>query len=442
MVMMGAAGLMALGYSSMVATKSVNKQARLYEQTSDVISILTNMKILLSDRRHCRASFETESPSNTPNLGQLRFFIEPTSGSTPADSQPVFTNFQGGDSTTTYGQSRIRLINYALSDTEMDADDEIQAPGSNATGITQFIVTLSRSKQDFSSFQSDNTKGILRRKFLLWVRTDGAGDILECQAIGGSIQGFQETDSPTWQARITPPGGPELGKIRTSEDIEAFTNPTLPRVGIGYDLGTNANRTPSVHLDIIGGMTVQGENRNTDPAGVNGTFTLRVLNNQEYDPHNPSNNNDPLNFPRYENLPSLFVNGQWHRFVVNEHMAVYEDPTVFRANFDDLPMTTIFDDALDTTAGDYTGSADCDCPASNSEYDSGTVHRFTWHISNSGILGVDSRVEDPQSITDPVLTNKNCSNICRRDPADAPRLTQPVAPTNFPFWGAGWNHNQ
>ena len=157
-----AAGLM--GGLSLVVSQLVSNSQRSVnhlESSSEILTMMQGIQSLLSSPENCTASFQGKSASNHPNVANL------LKKETPSGIVYDYKTVQA-DPNMTYGQRRLKINSYSLSDEGSEVDvANLQT--------THLVIEFNRGK--------NSLRKIITKKIPLKVEVDEGGNILTCVAL-------------------------------------------------------------------------------------------------------------------------------------------------------------------------------------------------------------------------------------------------------------------
>src|SRR5690606_37893999 len=157
-----AAGLMG-GLSLVVSQLLSNSQRSVnhLESSFEILTMMQGIQSLLSSRENCTASFQGKSASNHPNVANL------LKKETPSGIVDDYKTVQA-DPNMTYGQRRLKINSYSLSDEGSEVDvANLQT--------THLVIEFNRGK--------NSLRKIITKKIPLKVEVDEGGNILTCVAL-------------------------------------------------------------------------------------------------------------------------------------------------------------------------------------------------------------------------------------------------------------------
>lgn len=219
---MVAAGL--VGAISLVViniTKQSAQTTKTLETNSEMVTVLNEMRALLSDPNQCRKTLTGLNASNTVNAVDSLIYTNKAG----VDIQKFET--LAANPAAKYGQGNIKIQNYSLS----DAQTAVSVAGEETTNL---VVQFDRGR----GVQGNQ---LINKHIKLWVDVDGAGLINDCRSLSATSNLIWSRSNIN-QNDVFYSGG-QVG-INTSDPTD------------GFHLDVDGNSRVGANLEVVGSLTI------------------------------------------------------------------------------------------------------------------------------------------------------------------------------------------
>ena len=147
-------------------TKQSARSAKTLETNTEIITVLNEMRAILSDPAQCKKTFETINAANTIDAVDSLIYTNKAG----LDINKFET--QARNPNVRYGQGKLRIISYSLSDTSTDVNVA-------AEETTNLVVRFDRG----AGVQGQRN---INKNIKLWVDVNGTGEVIECRALSAT----------------------------------------------------------------------------------------------------------------------------------------------------------------------------------------------------------------------------------------------------------------
>lgn len=165
-VMVAAGMIGVIGLGVMTLTKQSSESAKSLEVNAEMVTVLNEMRAILSDPTNCKKSFDGINAANTANAVNNLIYVN-KAGTDVNKFETISSNPNAR-----YGQGRIKIQSYSLDDSGAGVDVASEE-------TTNLVINFDRGK-GISGNKNIN------KNIKIWVDVDGSGNIQDCRSISAT----------------------------------------------------------------------------------------------------------------------------------------------------------------------------------------------------------------------------------------------------------------